>query len=293
MPWFVDLNCVLDQLSCQHYADDTVVYYAYNSLNLDVENTINNDLDKVNNWCKSNKLSLNTKKTKVVHFGTQSLLKHTPKPALIINNEIIQSTVTYRYLGITLDNLLSYKQHVQNLTRNVNFKNNLFRKIRLSLTQKSAVDVLTLMILPSIDYGDIIYSSAIKTELNHLQSAFDRGLRTTYLNEDTINAKKLTKLAEINSLIDRREYHLELSAFKLTLEAQELDNRLIFTRLHDGKLLHTIWPKNPHFRKSLRFRQAMSWNSFHKNIRNIDNYASFVIKRKEFYSTKLTNDPTS
>ena len=220
------------------------------------------------------------------------MIKHTPKPNLTINNEIIQSTITYRYLGITLDNLLSYKQHVQNLTRNVNYKNNLFRKTRLSLTQKSAIDVLKLMVLPSIDYGDIIYASAFKTDLDHLQSAFDRGLRTTYLNEDTINAKKLTKLAEVNALVDRRNYHVEVTAFKLTLDNQQTDNRLIFTRLHDGKLLHTTWPKNPHYRKSLRYRQAITWNSFNTDTRKIDSLSAFTKSRKEFYAIKLINDPT-
>ena len=193
---------------------------------------------------------------------------------------------------MTLDNLLSYKPHVQNLTRNLNFKNSLFRKIRLSMTQKSAADVLKLMLLPSIDYGDIFYTSAIKTELEHLQSSFDRGLRTTYIHEDTINAKKLTKIAELNSLADRRTFHVELTAFKLTLDNNEMDNRLIFTRLHDGKLLHTTWPKNPHYRKSLRYRQATTWNSFHTNIRIIDDLNTFIAKRKEFYVNKLLNDPT-
>ena len=48
-----DLGSVLQDMMCQHYADDTVVYLP-NGLNTpNVEDIINQDLDKVNTWCES------------------------------------------------------------------------------------------------------------------------------------------------------------------------------------------------------------------------------------------------
>ena len=64
------------------------------------------------------------------------------------------------------------------------------------------------MILPSLDYGDTIYDITQKTILENLQSAFNRGLKTTYNKEEFHEAPCLVKL-KVNTLADRREiYHI-------------------------------------------------------------------------------------
>ena len=56
-----DMHTVLNTMKCQHYADDTVLYFAHSPLN-DPSTAINKDLQNIAKWCNSNKLSLNSKK---------------------------------------------------------------------------------------------------------------------------------------------------------------------------------------------------------------------------------------
>ena len=100
------------------------------------------------------------------------------------------------------------------------------------------------------------------------------------------------KLAKINTLEDRRMLHLKQTAFKLSLDPLNLDNRQIFTRLHDARLLLWKRPRNPLYTKSLEYRLATLWNSLSEDIRQIDNHTTFDTHLEEFYRLKLVNMPT-
>ena len=180
-------------------------------------------------------LSLNTKKTKVMHFATVAISRKSQKPVLKIAGSTLAITQTYRYLGMTLDTLLNFKEHTKILLKSINFKTYLFRRERLSLTDDSALKVVKSMILPVIDYGDIIYGTTNKTLLDQVQSAFNRGLKTAYyLDDDKRDIDKLLGKAKVNTLLDRREMHMNTAAFKISQIEANVDTRNIRTRAHDG-----------------------------------------------------------
>ena len=47
--------------------------------------------------------------------------KYTHKP-ILISNEIIELTQTYKYLGLTLDSSLTFIKHLSNLINTLNYK---------------------------------------------------------------------------------------------------------------------------------------------------------------------------
>ena len=131
------------------------------------------------------------------------------------------------------------------------------------------------MILPAIDYSDVVYMTAIKTHINRLQQVVDGGVRTCIKNKGTINALKLRKVAKLNSLEERRDAHLLKKAFVVSLDADALDKRQIRTRVHDERLLKITRPKNPAYRKSLEYRVATTWNKLEISIRAIKDHGNF------------------
>jgi hypothetical protein len=201
-------------------------------------------------------------------MGTKAHIKRMPRISVKLDNEPLAKAFTYRYLGITVDSNLNFKAHTKGLIRNVNHKVYLFRKVRGKLTDESSEKVLRNMILPSIDYGDIIYGTTTKTILENLQYSFNRGLKTTYRNEE-FHVDPCLKKLKVNKLHDRRDMHLATSAFDLSTDDTLVDNRDIRTRAHDQKLLVIHRPINPFYRKSLAFRVPTLWNSFHVDTRNI------------------------
>ena len=94
------------------YADDTVLV----SSAIDIYTAhahLQNDLTNVANWCKSNKLSINIKKTKSMIMGTHSTVKkHRFLPKLKIEGNAFDYVFQDKYLGITVDESLTFHNHL-------------------------------------------------------------------------------------------------------------------------------------------------------------------------------------
>ena len=282
-----DLSHSLNSLNCQHYADDTVLYIAHNPHDVNVENTINKDLDNIAEWCVRNKLSLNAKKTKAMTFANKALANILIHPSLTISNNLIMYTPTYNYLGLHLDNMLDFKKQVDTIAHKLEYKSYMFRRIRNNMTEDAAKKVLKSMILPIADYGDLIYGMCIKTHLWKLQLVINKALRTCLRNKGTTNTEKLLKAADINYLEDRREQHLMQKAFDVSLDIIALDRRIIRTRQHDERLLKVTRPKNPIYRRSIEYRVAIAWNKLDNSIRAYKSREQFKQWNDGKYKDKL------
>ena len=66
-----DLPCAITNSKINLYADDTALTVTSNTKS-DLEQQLNKTLSQVAQWFKSNKLSLNIQKSKVMCFGTHS-----------------------------------------------------------------------------------------------------------------------------------------------------------------------------------------------------------------------------
>ena len=62
-----DLPCILNYSKCILFADDTPIYHTGNN-NSKLKREIEADLDNLDDWFRSNKLSLNISKTNFIHF---------------------------------------------------------------------------------------------------------------------------------------------------------------------------------------------------------------------------------
>ena len=84
------------------YADDIVLYSKKKSVNqagIDLQE----DLDSLTDWCITNKIYINTEKTKAMFFGSKTKIVSSTLPTCSIDDKVIQRAKTYTYLGIKLD----------------------------------------------------------------------------------------------------------------------------------------------------------------------------------------------
>ena len=75
----------------------------------ELQNTINNDLVRFLHWLSANSLVINESKTVFLHFH-QKLIN---QPVQInINNKPISQVHCYKYLGLIIDDKLTWNKHV-------------------------------------------------------------------------------------------------------------------------------------------------------------------------------------
>ena len=96
------------------YADDSNLFLTYKGISY-LFKTTNLQLERVNQWFMSNKLSLNVSKKKYSFFHKLSKRDDIPPllPKLNINSSEIERSECLKFLGVLLDENLCWKEHIK------------------------------------------------------------------------------------------------------------------------------------------------------------------------------------
>ena len=123
-----DLHHAIKYSMVHHFADDTNLFVFDNSLK-SLKKKINIDLKLLCHWLNANKISLNSGKTEYILF------RHKLKPMnyelkLKINGKKLYPSTSIKYLGIFLDEDLSWKKHVNITSLKLHRANGALAKLR-------------------------------------------------------------------------------------------------------------------------------------------------------------------
>ena len=91
------------------FADDTNIFFSHKGPQRVID-SLNNELKKLSDWFQVNKLSLNVEKSKFMVFKPRQK-KHCLVIQLLIDNECIEQVNETMFLGVILDENLSWKSH--------------------------------------------------------------------------------------------------------------------------------------------------------------------------------------
>ena len=131
------------------YADN-VLYASHND---PVEATrIQEDLDRVGEWCNQNFMMVNTSKSMCMFFGSGHRLSTLDGPNLTLNGVLLPVCTSYPYLGVELDGKLSLTPHVNRLKKSLGNKLYELSKLRKNMSTKLSLTVYKVMILPTFEY---------------------------------------------------------------------------------------------------------------------------------------------
>ena len=70
--------------------------------------------DNIISWMSANLLKVNPNKTEIAVFGSRQMLAKTNVKQLHIGSDNMSTAGTLQYLGVVLDNSLSFQDHIRN-----------------------------------------------------------------------------------------------------------------------------------------------------------------------------------
>ena len=109
----------------------------------------------------------NVKKNQYIIFNTKP--KNKIKDLNInINNEPINRVMSCKFLGIIVDENISWKQHLNYITKKVAKSIGILCKTRKYLTKKSILNLYYSFVYPLLLYGNIIWGNCSKIHLDKL-----------------------------------------------------------------------------------------------------------------------------
>ena len=199
---------------CELFADDTTIHSSHSNLNnllLSLQESINNLLQ----WTELNHMSLNSYKTKYMTITTRQKRQNiSSRMPLYIGNEKIVEVATHKVLGVTIDNNLSWTNHINELTKLVSQKLYKLAKIKHFLNAHARKLFFHAHIQPIIDYASTLWDSASANTLKPLLSIHKRALKLTLLKSTSLTAHDY-KLLDVLPLKLKLEFNKGIIMHKI------------------------------------------------------------------------------
>ena len=157
------------------YADDTHLTYAGNCVD-NLQLYLNQDSENVLKWLRAGKLTLNRIKTEFMLIGSrQRLSTLAASPTITIYDNQITQVTTAKSLGMTIDNKLDWRSHIDKLTKKVT--SGAIKRIRHLVPQATLLLIYQAPIQPHFDYFNIAWGNCGITLQNKVQKLQNRAAR--------------------------------------------------------------------------------------------------------------------
>ena len=258
------------------FADDTNLFLNHHDV-LTLYNTMNQELKEGTAWLTANKLSLNINKTNFIIFkSNRKKLKH--KTNVIINEHIIDQVKYAKFLGIYIDEELSWKYHINHIASKISKMTGIMAKARYHLTSKILLTLYHTMIYPYLNYCNIIWGSTYPTRLHSIYKIQKKIVRIMTFSNYTEETRPLFESLEILNIFELNTYltavfmysyyHDKLPAFFNNFFITNDNLHSYNTR--SVREIHIEFNRTNYGKFSMRYRGAIVWNSLPSEIRKIN-----------------------
>ena len=139
------------------YADDTTLFCNMDN-NVD-EHVINNELCKISEWLRANKLSLNISKTKFMVFHTSN--RSVTYPVLQINRRPIERVAHFNFLGLILQSNLAWCKHINHVSLKISKTIGILYRLKAIYPSAILQTLYNTLILPFFNYCILVWGATI------------------------------------------------------------------------------------------------------------------------------------
>ena len=96
---------------------DYMAFYCHESCPNDLQSKLNADLAAITSWLNDNKLTLNVAKSTFMIIGNNSKLSQFNDIDLMANNSQLEKVTNFKYLGVTINQHLTWHDHIDQIQR--------------------------------------------------------------------------------------------------------------------------------------------------------------------------------
>ena len=170
-----DLANVSNVLFSLLFADDSNMFVSGKNPD-ELLNIMNAEMTKIVNWLRTNKLSLNLKKTHFIIFRKKRG-KITLQNDLIIDDVVINRTNHTRFLGVIVDQHLTFESHVKYIKGKISRGIGILYKAKRILKESSLLTLYYAFIYPYFTYCITVWGNTYPSIIDPLIKCQKRAVR--------------------------------------------------------------------------------------------------------------------
>ena len=191
------------------FADDTNIFFSDDDIS-QLMNVVNSQMEKISEWFRANMLSLNEKKSNFMIFRPRQK-RQTIELLLKINGQKIDNVKETMFLGVILDEHMSWKSHISHIASKISKSIGIIYKSSFYLSKSVLRTLYYALIYPYIQYCIIIWRSTYPTCLYRINLLQKRVIRIT--NRVVYDAPTDPIFKDLNILKLNDIYLLQLGIF--------------------------------------------------------------------------------
>ena len=131
-------------------------------------------------WFRVNSMKANPRRFQFIILAKRQCTQ----VKLKINSIVIDESDTVELLGITIDNILTFNEHINNLYCIASYKLYALRRIRKYLTQDQAKLLYNAFINSQFNYAPIIWMFCRKNQYLKIQKIYHKALKVIFNSDD-------------------------------------------------------------------------------------------------------------
>ena len=276
-----DLPSVIENAQITLFADDTTISFSHPNYTSLIQN-VNTNLSNVYSWCIANKLTINVSKTESILISKRKLENHSELSPIFLGNDSIQFSSSCKFLGVTIDERLSFQTHL-NLTANkLSQTVGLLYRIRNLLDERAKLAFYYGLLYPILNYNIIFWGGTYSSSLDPIFILQKRAIRIICNAPYNYHTTSLFHRLKILKLTDIYRYNVCIHMF----------HKLKFSNLY--AVTHTLNTRNrsmatPVYHRLTCTQHAVSflgptiWNSLPSSLKQIDGLPTFRKELKNFF----------
>ena len=207
----------------------------------EIHKTINNELKLLFDWLCANRLSLNVAKTEFIIFRPPRKKLH-KRVYLKLNGVKIFESTKIKYLGVILDNKLSWKHHISELSKKLNRAVGMTYKIRDNSTPEVLRSLYYSLFNSHLSYGIPAWGNSNSIYTNKLLLIQKKIVRAISFADYSAPTKPLFK--QLNILRFNDLFKAQIASLMWDFDNDNLPDNLnsLFTRrteVHSRNLRNT------------------------------------------------------
>ena len=270
-----DMSDSFEGLNIVHFADDSTIHTPLNK-NTNIAPYINTRLSHISKWLTANKLHLNIDKTKYMIFR----IKDNPGDLnLSIGHSFINRTNVQKFLGIYIDDKVTFAEHTNKISSKLSQAVGILRKMKKNVPRKVLKQLFYSFIHSKYTYGITCYGSAYQNQTQRVKNLVSKALKIV-MNCDTLTPEicKQEGLFDFDMAYD---YFCCINMYRIIqLNYHDfLANKLLSyqtNHLHETRFAYNENLNLPFFslakcQRTFLYKGIKTWNLLPPHVRTIDN----------------------
>jgi hypothetical protein len=274
------------------FADDTTIFIHGKDIK-QLYQIMNSELKELNEWFKLNSLSLNVNKSCHMLFtrNTKNSTHQNQNLSLVIGSANIKKVSQTTFLGIVLDEKLSWECHIKTLAVKLSKGLYALQRSKHFLPKHVLKIIYFTMCHSHLEYGNVLWGDAAYKHLKKINTIQKRAVRV--INKAQYNApssemfqeNKILKLKDVYKIqVHKTMYNIYNHGYPSMLtKIFKLNKNIHAHNTRQTKNFNIDMIKYGPARKSILYNGPKLWNALPNHLKHFTNIKAFCKKLKMDY----------